>query len=540
MGKKKTFYSKNRMYKIPKELYSTSLDTIVEVSGFPSKCPKCNSENICSKGTNTTEFISVDENGHFVIRHWKRNRILCKCCAKTSWPIGFDVDKQKELDTQTYQRLADSWATNPFLTTRNLAIDSQSTETGKNVSISKSTIDRIVKSRMEEMSSHIEYIPCSTIYYLSYRYKTNKDKLEPNSICAVVGIDEVNGPVYLLDLLPQYNKKEIEKLHQNEAFIENVPEISLCKLNSPIITHLKQFRKKDPGVIYDYLYKDLDKIRRKYNGIRVRSQNFHADHIKRLRKAGYTYDDIINEIEQLQDFDTWEEINKLINLFKNKQHYSVKEFTENLKDWFENFYYDSDFPWDMQEEVKKLLEPIIKHSKNCYIGAPYKWEPEFSMLQALLTQFAQTPTKFDTLRFRLLYANRVAAQNRFPQMIITCDKMITPISVRFGFDIKELYADYLQQQNFINKISQITDTDEIATLGVEFEEFDYEDYATVSNLPEFLQIEIRNYESIIKNTTDPVKIQNAKQLLLGAIYPAENNLLISSSCAKYLKIKYYL
>ena len=163
------FCSVNRMYKIPKHLPTGPLETVVERAAFPSACPKCSSKEIVSDGRRIIEFVSLNDNGEFIIRHWNRPRIKCKKCNKSSWPIGFDVKKQKELDNITYHKILDNVLSNPTLKMADFEIKGQSKETNKEISIKKTTIDNLLKAKMKEEINSIEYIPCSVLYYMSYK-----------------------------------------------------------------------------------------------------------------------------------------------------------------------------------------------------------------------------------------------------------------------------------------------------------------------------------------------------------------------------------
>lgn len=526
----------------------------VEKADIPRECHQHSTNMIKQHGRkfHNITFMTVDKDDMLELVVWFRPRMMCNLWDHTFWPHNYDLDERRKLDKLAANKIQRLFYENPTLHLNsipktidvdikipdNIDIDEQSHKRIKETfSIANATVDRIVKERVDELTKHIEYIKCDTLYYLPFKYKSSKKQRNTNpneQVLAVIGTNKGSENYYLLDILEGFDAETIKNLHKHAFFqkSENAPKYIYCNNNYEVLQALADYSKKHYDVLHKEDKRDCNENNYQPPGILTQ---YLIDRIKDFMQTNNLYS-AHNE-----------EALATLKAIVQKSEYNIHNYNERLYRWKVK-YLTRDYFHNSLADAASLITHIEQYSANYVRGTQVKWAPEFSMLQSILKDYINAQIKFPYLRFRLLFANRLATKsigNETIYKMMCIHSNCDDIRIKnFGINIRELYEAHQESQNILMKLRDFKgDNSNFAFL--------YKHNITLNNkgtsqcigykLPEFLQIEIDKLEALLANTeANGQQIQEQKMNLSSGIFAAENNLLISEECAKFLKEKYNL
>lgn len=526
----------------------------VEKAAIPRECPTHLTDLVGQHGRkfHNITFMTVNKEDMLELVVWFRPRMMCYLTNHTFWPRDYDLDEHRKLDKLAANKIQRLFYENPTLHLNsipqnidfeiekpdNIEIDEQSIKEVKTTfSVTKSTIDRIIKERIDELTKHIEYIKCDTLYYLPFEYKTSKsqDDTKPNDqVLAVIGTNKGSEDYYLLDILEGFTPETIENLHKHDFFqkSDNAPKYIYCNNNFDVLQKLTEYSKKHYDIIHNEDKKAWYENKYLKPGILTKYLISNIDNLTPKNKLYYK--------------SSQRAITALKEAVQIKEEYE-NEYFRHINKWCDKYliplYFNENLP-----QAKELIAHIKEYGTNYFRGTQVKWAPEFFLLQSILFDYLNAQIKFPYLRFRLLFANRVATKiigndSIYKMMCVhsNCDNIRIK---NFGINIRELYEAHQESQNILDHLRDFNgDNDDFAFLSkhnITLNDKGATLY-TSHKLPEYLQIEIDKLEALLANTeANGQQIQEQKMNLSYGISAAENNLLISSECAKSLIEKYNL
>ena len=179
---------KGRFFKAPIPIVGSTIETLEKVIDMPTNCPSCGSTRIRQKGREPDRRVVLhEEDGKLVKVHLFRPRCECLECRKTFYPAAFDFENNGPLSMEAADRIIKAYLEQPWLSAHGIATEiSESFEKG-----SSSSIDRLIKSRVANLSAQVQLTPCFKLFCIPFTYKSRKNCWNPISHWK-------KWPVYLL------------------------------------------------------------------------------------------------------------------------------------------------------------------------------------------------------------------------------------------------------------------------------------------------------------------------------------------------------
>ena len=148
-------------------------------------------------------------------------------------------------------------------------------------------------------------------------------------------------------------------------------------------------------------------------------------------------------------FNALDELKEVVCLNYNKKPYFAA-----FEEWEEKNL-NSDPALDAQ--LRPLYNEIMSLKEECWVGTGHRpWEPEFTFLLDIIGKREYNNSSFESMRFRLLYANKAATNTLDGDKILRyVQNVYEPIEgpIRsFGVDIKKLYNEIYDEECYIRRL----------------------------------------------------------------------------------------
>jgi len=353
-----------------------------------TSCPNCHSTRIKRKGKHSRTMIDIFDEKAFQVQIVKQ-RYKCNVCNKTFFPtIENDYPTNRQITTKVLKRLETT-----ILTTPTLSISKAAEQFG----VGRTVASKILKKKIQELKAMTKSIhPCLIINFVPFSF-SGKER------CAVTGVTEI-GEKLLLDFWPDYSQNSITLfLSKTTAFFDNI-EIVFCKPDHQIISHAKMAFSCDVAIIHRFFQKAIET-----------SKNDTGDG---------TY---IRKVVLLEH---------ILEIFKKAK--SRTEFLVSYSNWFSNL---STFEQNIVSPFYKETQPYIQEYAIATEYDPK--DTECDKLLKIISKFRKDNSDFDSMVFRLLYANEATMNSPNGSIVMySINHMNLPVTKRinnFGIDIDLLY-----------------------------------------------------------------------------------------------------
>ena len=403
----------NRLFKETKENIWGPIPTYIDAAEMPKECPNpdCRSLNIRRKGKRPSRrTILHSDNGQLKRVILIRERCECRDCGTTFYPSSLNIKNNAPFTLEAADTIVRSVLEHPEVSINSVA---KSIEKQTNIS-SSSSIDRLIKKRIKEISAVIQPIPCTKLFYIPFKYKKNRH------CCAIIGLNSKEKKMYLLDILKDGSSTEIAEFFEKIAHFKNKAKLFLANMNRDLLNSVAVLYGGKIGILSGLVFMRIDACHDKHFALDEKYKALEA--LKKVVETG------LNERYYYESFENWK-----------------KEFlTPNPV---------------LANQLQSIYEEIMSFKKECFIGTYHRpWEPEFSMLLSIIEIHERNNTSFDFMTFRLLYANRAATGTLDGDKLLRYVQNInTPIAgpIReFGVDISELYNEIYYEEDIICRIEQ--------------------------------------------------------------------------------------
>ena len=392
----------NRLFPDPYMIGTDPIDSEVVDSPMPERCPKCNSENIGRKGKslNKRTFFDV-ENGKLKGVTLRRARCICRDCKATFYPATpYEFSKNSPFTVRAEETIASTILSHP-----EVSVHSAAKRIAEAAKISSApTVDRIVKKKIGELSDAVSVMECQKLYYIPFSYKSR------TNCCAIVGLSDASAKMYLLDILEDSSESTLSTFYKKTEFFKERVEVFLADMNRNLLDSLSDYYPCEIGILIGLVTRLIDSLKGEY-----------FDKLK---------------------YDAIDDLKAVLNTAP-KEDFGKADYFQGLQEWEDRYIA---FDPMLASELRSVYEKIIDFRNECWIGSAYRpWETEFSMLWDMVYLQERNNASFDTMKMRLLYANKEALKTADGETLKNVIRNIyAPVDgpIRsFGVDIKALYTE---------------------------------------------------------------------------------------------------
>jgi hypothetical protein len=264
--------------------------------------------------------------------------------------------------------------------------------------VGRTTASEALHQKLEELSDQtFSVMPCVKISYLPFHF-ANKER------CAVAGID-CFGKRFLLDILDVYSATRLPDFFPKTDDFKNDIAVSFCKLDSEVAGAIQAYYSMDVGIIHQCISAFMKQSRGKV-GEPLYAEKYDA--LAALELAMFS----MSSIHFVQIFADW----------------------RNALDPV------------LRDSLRPFIDTIIEFLRECTVTTVHpKQNTTFKKLMEIISKQRRDRTDFDTMVFRLLYANKAAlASPNGPHIWNMITSMTAPAVgsiTEFGVDIDMLYDE---------------------------------------------------------------------------------------------------
>ena len=353
-----------------------------------SEYPKCKSSNFIKKTASTRTIIDVLGNQPIEITLVKQ-RYKCSCGKTFTLKDDTDYPDRMHITKETSDKLGTM-----ILEDADLSI----TQAGEMFGVGRTTASEALHQKIKELSDQtFSVVSCVKISYIPF-YFTNKER------CAIAGIDRF-GKRFLLDIIDEYSEDRLSRFFPKTEPFKNDISVSFCKLDSDITSTVQSYYSIDVGIVHRCVSDFIEKARGKV-GEPLYAEKYDA--LAELERAMFS-------------------------------QYPV-QFGMIFSDW------QSNLTPTLQDALRPFIDTVNGFFQECAVTTMHsKKDTTFKKLMEIISKQRKDRTNFDTMVFRLLYANKAAlATPNGPHIWKSINSMMTPVAgsmSEFGVDIDRLYEE---------------------------------------------------------------------------------------------------
>ncbi|MBE6552907.1 MAG: transposase family protein [Ruminococcaceae bacterium] len=356
-----------------------------------SECPKCKSSNFIKKTASTRTIIDVLGNQPIEITVVKQ-RYKCSCGKTFTLKDDTDYPDRMHITKETSDKLGTM-----ILGDADLSI----TQAGEMFGVGRTTASKALHQKIKELADQtFSVAPCVKISYIPF-YFTNKER------CAIAGIDRF-GTAFLLDIIDEYSEERLSRFFPKTDSFKNDISVSFCKLDSTVTQAIRTHNSADVGIVHRCVSDYIEKAREKV-GDALYAEKY----------------DVLADLERV--------------MFSQP---SV-QFGLIFSDW------KAALSSEVRDALSSFIETVNTFFQECTVTTMHpKKDTSFKKLREIITKFRKDRTNFDTMVFRLLYANKTAMSTpNGPHIWNSINSMMAPVTggmSEFGVDIDALYEEILK------------------------------------------------------------------------------------------------
>ena len=354
----------------------------------PQECPRCGSPKIIKKTLSRHVIIDIQGNQPIEVTITKQ-RSKCQCGQTFIMKDESDYPERIHISKDASDLLGTMILEEPDLSI---------TQAGEMLGVGRTTASEALHQKIKELRDQtFSVAPCIKISYIPFFF-TNKER------CAVAGIDS-SGKSFLLDILDEYSVEQLSRFYPKTEVFRSDIQASFCKLASDITESLHNQYPIDIGILHRCI----------------------SQLIKQAR--GNRYDALYTD-----------RYDALYNLDQTMRHCTYNHFPTLFFDW------QKSLSSDLKKSLQELIETVNSFLRECSVTTKYtEMDTSFTKLMKIISKQRKDRTTFDTMVFRLLYANQVALSSpNGPHIWNSINSMMAPIAgsmSEFGVDIDALYED---------------------------------------------------------------------------------------------------
>ncbi len=356
-----------------------------------SECPKCKSLDIIKKNLSARTVIDVLGNQPIEITIVKQ-RYKCSCGKTFTLKHDTDYPDRMRITKETSNKLGTM-----ILEDADLSI----TQAGEIFGVGRTTASEALHKKIKELSNQtFSVAPCVKISYIPF-YFANKER------CAIAGVDKF-GKRFLLDIIDEYSEDGLSHFFPKTDSFKNDISVSFCKLDSDITSMVQSYYSIDVGIIHRCVSALMEKARGKADDPLYAEK---YDALADLERAMFSQCPV--------------------------------QFSWVFSDW------QSNLRSTLQDALRPFMDTINRFFQECTVTTTHpKKDTAFKKLMEIISKQRKDRTNFDTMAFRLLYANKAALSTpNGPHIWNSINSMTVPVSGRitdFGVDIDILHEEILK------------------------------------------------------------------------------------------------
>lgn len=383
------------LYEVEERIYTSQSNPLEKIRlrylPVPAKCPRCDSSKIIKKKLSFRTVIDMNGNQPIEVTIIKQ-RYKCECGKTFTQKDPIDYPDRTRITQDVFNTLGTM-----ILENADLSI----TQAGEMFGVGRTTASEALHQKLKELSDQIfSTAPCIKISYIPFSF-TNKER------CAVAGIDQY-GRKLLLDILDEYSEERLLKFFpKTDSFKKNI-QASFCKLDLSATETIRQHYIHDVGIIHRCI------------------SAFMKESCGKIGEPLYA-----------------EKYDALAAL-------ECAMFLQGNSDFWKIFY---DWKFSLSVDLEDALQPFLntmnQFMQECTVTTSYNQkDTSFKRLMEIITKQRRDRVNFDSMVFRLLYANKTALSTpNGPHIWNSINSMMAPVAGRmtgFGVDIDQLYEETFQ------------------------------------------------------------------------------------------------